>query len=138
MVESFSFEVKTKGDDDIIDITPLVEEKLTLSKIKNGLAIVFVSGSTCAITTMEYEPGLIEDLKVLLQRLAPKNETYKHNLRWNDDNGYAHLRASLIGPSLGIPLVDGKLKLGIWQQIVLIDFDNHPRQRYTTVQLVGE
>jgi secondary thiamine-phosphate synthase enzyme len=109
------------------------------SGLQRGVVTVFVVGSTAAVTTVEYEPGLVEDdLAAAFERLAPKDIDYAHNERWGDGNGYAHVRASLIGPSLAVPFVEGKLVCGTWQQIVLVDFDNRPRSRRVVVQMVGE
>ena len=121
--------MKTKGDGEIIDITPKVQKQLTESDISGGIVTVFVQHSTCGITTVEYEPGLIEDLGKLWERIAPKNIPYAHDAHWGDGNGYAHVRASLLGASLTVPFVDKKLALGTWQQIILVDFDNRPRNR---------
>jgi secondary thiamine-phosphate synthase enzyme len=130
--------LKTKGDGEIIDITPKVQKQLTESDISGGIVTVFVQHSTCGITTVEYEPGLIEDLGKLWERIAPKNIPYAHDAHWGDGNGYAHVRASLLGASLTVPFVDKKLALGTWQQIILVDFDNRPRNRTVVVQVMGE
>jgi len=130
--------LKTKGDGEIIDITPKVQKQLTESGISGGIVTVFVQHSTCGITTVEYEPGLIEDLGKLWERIAPKNIPYAHDAHWGDGNGYAHVRASLLGASLTVPFVDKKLALGTWQQIILVDFDNRPRNRTVVVQVMGE
>ena len=130
--------MKTKGDGEIIDITPKVQKQLTESDISGGIVTVFVKHSTCGITTVEYEPGLIEDLGKLWERIAPKNIPYAHDAHWGDGNGYAHVRASLLGASLTVPFVDKKLALGTWQQIILVDFDNRPRNRTVVVQVMGE
>jgi secondary thiamine-phosphate synthase enzyme len=111
---------------------------VTDSGINNGIATVFVTGSTAGITTIEFEPGLVADLQKAWERLVPKNIPYEHDARWGDGNGYAHVRASLLGASLVIPLTDKKLALGTWQQIIVVDFDNRPRQRTVIVQVVGE
>ena len=129
---------ETEGYCDIIDITPKVQEQIQKERIKIGLATLFVSGSTAALTTMEYEPGLIKDLKELLERFIPSNKKYHHDDRWGDDNGFSHLRASLFGPSLQVPIESGRLLLGTWQQIVLLDFDNRPRTREIVIQIMGE
>jgi secondary thiamine-phosphate synthase enzyme len=129
---------KTQGHCDIIDITAKVEEQLRKGKLSRGLATLFVSGSTAGLTTIEYEPGILKDLKELLERLIPSDRKYHHDDRWGDDNGFSHLRASLLGPSLQIPIENGKLLLGTWQQIVLLDFDNRPRTREVVVQFMGE
>ncbi|OGQ52619.1 MAG: secondary thiamine-phosphate synthase enzyme [Deltaproteobacteria bacterium RIFCSPLOWO2_02_FULL_57_26] len=129
---------KTRGFCDIIDITAKVQEQVKKEKVQKGLATLFVSGSTAALTTLEYEPGLVEDMKELLERLIPANKKYHHDDRWGDDNGFSHLRASLFGPSLQIPIESGRLLLGTWQQIVLLDFDNRPRTREVALQIMGE
>jgi secondary thiamine-phosphate synthase enzyme len=129
---------KTAGFCDVIDITAKVRQHLEAEKIQNGLATLFVSGSTAALTTIEHEPGLIEDLKEFVEKLIPSDRRYQHDDRWGDDNGFSHLRASLFGPSLTIPIEHGRLCLGTWQQIVLLDFDNRPRTREITVQFTGE
>ena len=129
---------KTRGFCDIIDITAKVQEQVKKEKVQKGLATLFVSGSTAALTTLEYEPGLVEDMKELLERLIPANKKYHHDDRWGDDNGFSHLRASLLGPSLQIPIESGQLLLGTWQQIVLLDFDNRPRTREVALQIMGE
>ena len=128
----------TQGHCDIIDITAKVQEQVQKEKIKRGLATLFVSGSTAALTTIEVEPGLVQDLKELLEKLIPSNKKYHHDDRWGDDNGFSHLRASLFGPSLQVPIDSGRLLLGIWQQIILVDFDNRPRTREVMVQIMGE
>lgn len=129
---------KTRGHCDIIDITPKVEEQLERQKVRRGLATLFVSGSTASLTTIEYESGVLEDLKELLEKLIPSNRKYRHDDRWGDDNGFSHLRASLLGPSLAIPIDGGRLLLGAWQQIVLLDFDNRPRTREIVLQFMGD
>ncbi len=129
---------KTQGHCDIIDITAKVQEQVQKEKIKRGLATLFVSGSTAALTTIEVEPGLVQDLKELLEKLIPSNKKYHHDDRWGDDNGFSHLRASLFGPSLQVPIDSGRLLLGTWQQIILVDFDNRPRTREVMVQIMGE
>ena len=129
---------KTQGYCDIIDITAKVQEQVQKERLQRGFAVLFVSGSTAALTTIEYEPGLVKDLKETLEKLIPSNRRYHHDDRWGDDNGFSHLRASLFGPSLQIPIEGGHLLLGTWQQIVLLDFDNRPRMREITIQLVGE
>lgn len=132
------FQVSTKGHTDIIDITAKVADLLSKNHLKRGNATVFVSGSTAGVTTVEYEPGLVKDLPEAFERVAPTGRRYHHDATWGDNNGYAHVRASLLGPSLTIPFHDGALLLGTWQQIVLIDFDNRPRDRSIVVQLIGE
>lgn len=129
---------KTAGECDVIDITAKVEEEVRKEKIQSGLVTLFVSGSTAALTTIEHEPGLVADLKELLEHFIPSNKKYHHDDRWGDDNGFSHLRASLFGPSLQIPVESGRLLLGTWQQIVLLDFDNRPRTREVVVQILGQ
>lgn len=130
--------VKTKGDPDLINITDKVSEILSSSGLSEGNVTVFVVGSTAAITTFEYEPGLVSDIKEMFSRLIPRNSRYAHDDTWGDANGFSHLRASLQGPSLVIPFAKGRLLLGTWQQVVLAEFDNRPRQREIIVQACGE
>jgi secondary thiamine-phosphate synthase enzyme len=129
---------KTQGYCDLIDITAKIQEQVQKEKIERGLATLFVSGSTAAVTTIENEPGLVQDLKEFVERLIPSGKKYHHDDRWGDDNGFSHLRASLFGPSLQVPIDNGRLLLGTWQQIVLVDFDNRPRTREIVVQIMGE
>jgi len=129
--------LETPGNGDIVDITPGVESVLATSGVDRGVLIAFATGSTVAITTMEYEPGGVHDLQALLDRLVPAGEQYEHNRRNHDTNAHAHLRAAVIGPSETIPVVDGQLALGTWQQVVLIDFDDRPRRRSVTVQVLS-
>jgi secondary thiamine-phosphate synthase enzyme len=133
-----TFSLSTRGFNDIIDISSSVQKLAAKTGIKNGQATIFVSGSTAGITTIEYEPGLIKDLPEALEKIAPMNVRYHHDDRWGDGNGYAHVRAALLGASLVVPISEGKLTLGTWQQIVLVDFDNRPRQREVIVQVMGE
>lgn len=128
----------TKGNPDLIDITGEISRVLSSAKIENGALTIFVVGSTAAITTFEYEPGLIRDMTELAQKLIPANKQYAHDRTWGDANGFSHLRASLFGPSLVIPFNDGKLRLGTWQQVVLAEFDNRPRKREVVIQIIGE
>jgi len=138
MVKNFGIRVATKGDGDIIDLTAKVAQSVTDSGIADGTVLTFVPGSTAAITTIEYEPGLIADLPEFFERLIPSNQTYHHDATWGDGNGYAHLRAALVGASFTCPIVGGRLMLGTWQQIVLLEFDNRPRRREIIVQIQGE
>ncbi|HDJ37580.1 MAG TPA: YjbQ family protein [Methanosarcinales archaeon] len=131
-------EFATKGDADIIDITGEVSDAVSESGVTDGIVVVFAPGATGAVTTIEYESGLISDFKSMLERIAPQNITYAHNLRWGDGNGHSHVRASLLGPSLSVPLIDGRMQLGTWQQIIFIDLDNRPRDRKLIVQIVGD
>jgi len=130
--------LQTKGNNDIIDITHKVFELVEKSKIKNGTCVLFCVGSTAGITTIEYEPGLLKDLPQLLNKLVPAGVTYHHDDIWGDGNGYAHLRSSLIKTSFTVPVVNGELTLGTWQQIIFIDFDNRRRERKIVVQIMGE
>ena len=129
---------QTTGKTDIIDLTPQVNEGLRKNGIKSGAVTLFVPGSTAALTTIEYESGVVHDLEKAVERIAPEDIPYAHNERWGDGNGYAHVRAALIGPSLHIPMIDGRLTLGTWQQIVLLDFDNRPRKRHIIMQTTGD
>lgn len=138
MVVTRRIGLKTQGNCHIIDITRQVTQEVVGSGLKDGTVTVFVTGSTGGVTTVEYESGLISDLRDLFDRLAPSSISYQHNLRWGDGNGHSHVRASLVGPSLTVPFVDQKLTLGTWQQIVFIDFDNRPRSRELVLQLMGE
>ncbi len=130
--------VKTTYGTDIIDITYEVKEKVLQSNINNGNIVLFISGSTAALTTIEFESGVINDLKDAIERIAPKDMHYEHDQRWGDGNGYSHVRAALLGASLTIPLVDRVLLLGTWQQVVMLDFDNRPRKREIRIQIIGE
>ena len=137
-VHSSSFIVKTEGFTDVHNITEKVNEILRHSPLTRGIATVFISGSTAGVTTIEYEPGAVEDLKKAIERIAPRNLHYDHDARWGDGNGFSHVRASLLGPSLTLPFSDRHLQIGTWQQLILVDFDNRPRTREILVQLVGE
>jgi secondary thiamine-phosphate synthase enzyme len=138
MIFQDKIKISTKGFCDIINITKQVEDIIVESDIKNGTVVVFVKGSTAGVTTIEYEEGLIKDFQEMMERLIPQNKEYHHNKKWGDGNGASHIRASLLGPSLSIPLEEGELALGTWQQIVVVDFDNRPRQREVLVQVFGE
>lgn len=127
----------TNGFCDIIDITAKITVQVQNAEIKDGLLTLFVSGSTASLTTIEHEPGLVLDLKEFIEKLIPSDRRYHHDDRWGDNNGFSHLRAALFGPSLQIPIKDGRLVLGTWQQIILLDFDNRPRTREIVVQLIG-
>ena len=130
--------VSTKGQGDAQDVTERVAAAVSASNVRNGVATVFVSGSTAGVTTIEFEPGAIADLNGLFERLAPRSAEYRHHLRWGDDNGSSHVRAALLGPSLTVPIVNGSLTLGTWQQIMLLEFDTRPRKREIVLQIVGE
>lgn len=138
MIKTETISLHTQGHCDIIDITPQVEQKLAESNIDSGIVTVFVTGSTAGLTTIEYEPGLISDLKEMWQRLVPENIPYGHDQAWGDGNGHSHVRSALLGASLVIPFSHKRLTLGTWQQIVLLDFDNRPRSRQLLVQIMGE
>lgn len=138
MIQTDTIELSSRGDSDVIDISPHVQEILNKSGIREGAITIFVPGSTGALTTIEYESGAVTDLKNLLEKIIPRNQNYSHNLRWGDGNGHSHLRAALLGPSLSIPVVDSTMTLGTWQQIIFIDCDNRPRQRRIIVQIMGE
>ena len=129
---------RTTQDTDIIDLTPEVEATVRGMGVSNGIVLVGVAGSTASITTIEFEPGVVQDLRDAIERLAPSSMRYAHDDRWGDGNGYAHVRAALLGPSASFALRQGKLVLGTWQQIVLCDFDNRPRKREVFVQVVGD
>jgi len=133
-----NIQLKSKGETDIIDITDHVSQAIEESSVSNGIATVFVAGSTAALTTIEYEPGLKHVFPQMLSRVAPKDIVYEHDNTWHDGNGHSHVRASLIGPSLTIPVVGGKLTLGTWQQIVFLEMDTRPRNRNVIVQMLGE
>jgi secondary thiamine-phosphate synthase enzyme len=130
--------LRTAAKDEILDITGKVQDIVSKSGIEDGLACIFVAGSTAAVTTIEFEPGLVKDLKEAMDRLYPKGIDYEHHRRWGDGNGHSHIRASLVGPSLTVPVVDGRLLLGTWQQIVFLELDNKPRSREVFVQIVGD
>jgi secondary thiamine-phosphate synthase enzyme len=138
MIFSETISLSTKGFSDILDITHHVDGVIDRSKIKNGLVTVFCSGSTGAVTTIEYESGVLRDLQKAIEKIVPSNIPYEHDKRWGDGNGFSHVRAALMKPSLTIPLIGEKLTLGTWQQIVFIDFDNRRRERKIFVQIVGE
>ena len=137
-VVSKTIKVSSKGEDDIIDITEELSTVVKESNIENGTVTVFISGSTAAITTIEYEPGLIHDFPEMVSRIVPKSIEYEHDNTWHDGNGHSHVRASLIGPSLTVPVINGKLALGTWQQIVLLEMDTRPRNRNVILQIMGE
>ena len=137
-VISKTIKVHSKHENDIIDITDDVQNVVQQSKIKSGIVTVFVSGSTGALTTIEFEPGLQKDFPKMLERIAPKNIDYGHEQMWHDGNGHSHVKASLVGPSITIPFTDGQLMLGTWQQIVFIELDTRARSRNIVVQILGE
>lgn len=133
-----SISLSTRGNADIHDITDQVRQLVTQSKLKNGVATLFCPSSTSALTTIEYEPGCLSDLRRLFDEIIPPNRTYQHDQAWGDGNGHSHVRAALLGASLSVPFVESRLTLGTWQQIIYVDFDNRPRRRELVVQMVGE
>lgn len=137
-VVSVKRSIKTRGNNDVLDITKEVASAVSGSGLGSGLATVFVTGSTAGVTTIEFEPGLVHDLGAAFDRIIPRQLEYKHHERWGDDNGHSHVRASLLGPSLSVPFEKGELSLGTWQQIVLIDFDTRPRTRDYLIQILGQ
>ncbi len=138
MVKTYKIKVKTKGNCHVVNITEDVKSAIEDSKLADGAVIIFNVGSTAGLTTLEFEPGLVKhDMAALFERLAPQNARYEHEETWHDDNGHSHCRASLLGPSLNVPVVDGALTLGTWQQIVLIDFDTRERTRTIVCQIMG-
>lgn len=137
-VKTFSISLNTRGDADIHDITDQIARHVTQSGLKDGTVTIFCPSSTSALTTIEYESGALSDLRRLFDEIIPQNREYAHNARWHDGNGHSHIRAALLGPSLTIPFVNGELTLGTWQQVIYVDFDNRPRRRDLTLQLIGE
>lgn len=138
MVFGKGFSIRSKGFSDVKDITGEVEKVVSESGIKQGLAHIFVVGSTASVSTIEFEPALVADLRDEMEKLIPSSQPSRHSQTWGDDNGFSHLRATLMGPGMSVPVVDGKLLLGTWQQIVVIDHDNRPRNRRIHVQVLGE
>lgn len=136
-VRTTTIEVSTQGDGDAIDITAELQHAVAAAGVVEGQASAFVRGSTAGVTTMEYEPGGVQDLAAMLERLIPSHGDYEHNRLNHDTNSHAHQRASVIGPSLSVPVADGRLALGTWQQVVLLDFDDRPRRRAILIQVVG-
>jgi secondary thiamine-phosphate synthase enzyme len=134
---TFTLEVKTSGGTDILDLTDAVAAQVGQTGVTDGLLTLFISGSTAALSTIEFETGVVNDLRDAIDRLFPQDISYEHDRRWGDGNGYAHVRAAFLKPSLSIPLAGGRLLLGTWQQIVLLDFDNRPRQRRIQGQVIG-
>ena len=138
MVITGKISLQSKGECDILDITPQVAQQVAKAEINSGVVTLFVAGSTAGLTTIEFEPGLVSDFQDMWERVAPKNIPYHHDRRWGDGNGYSHVRASLLGASLVVPFNNQELTLGTWQQIVVVDFDNRPRSRQVIVQIMGE
>lgn len=137
-VESQEIRFRTHTEGEILDITERIQTIVESSRLKIGVATLFVPGSTAALTTIEYEPGLLTDLPQALERLAPRDADYEHERRWHDGNGHSHVRASIIGPSLTVPFLGKKLTLGTWQQIVFVELDTRPRDRTVIVQIIGD
>lgn len=137
-VKSLSISFNTRGNTDVLDITDQVAACLMEAGLQNGVVALFCPSSTSALTTLEYEPGAIKDLRRLLDEIVPADRPYAHHAAWNDYNGHSHIRSALLGPSLVVPFVDGRLTLGTWQQIIYLDFDIRPRNRELMVQVIGE
>ncbi len=138
MVQTTEGSVNTRGPGDAVDVTASVAEAVAASGLASGIVTVFVEGSTAAVTTIEFESGVVADLDRALERIAPRHGEYQHHLRWGDDNGSAHVRAGILGPSLTVPFRDRHLLLGTWQQIVIVEFDTRPRRRRYICQVMGE
>ena len=137
-VVSDTIKMHTEGEGDMIDMTAQLSNTVKVSKIKNGTVTIFVPGSTAAVTTIEYESGLIHDFPEMLSRIVPRDTEYEHDNTWHDGNGHSHVRSSLIGPSITIPIIHGKLTLGTWQQVVLLEMDTRSRNRTVILQIMGE
>ena len=137
-VKTASLDLSTRGNADILDVTEPIRGAVAESGVKNGLVTVFTPSSTSALTTIEYEGGALNDLRRLFDEIIPADRDYAHNARWGDGNGHSHIRAALLGASLSVPFVNGRLTLGTWQQIIFIDFDNRPRKRELILQIIGE
>jgi secondary thiamine-phosphate synthase enzyme len=138
MVITEEIQLRTRGNCDVQDITPQVAEAVRGTGLKAGIVSLFCPGSTGGLSTIEYESGAIADLEQVLDEIVPPGRNYRHHLRWGDDNGHSHVRSTLIGPSMVVPFVDGKLTLGTWQQIIFLDFDTHSRSRRLIAQIIGE
>ncbi|NOX59063.1 MAG: YjbQ family protein [Planctomycetes bacterium] len=138
-VDTQYIEIESNGDAEVLNLSPEIERCVCASPVRDGIVTIFVIGSTAGITTTEFEPGLAQhDLAALFERIAPQHDVYQHEETWKDDNGHSHVRASLLGPGITVPLVDGHLTLGTWQQIILIDFDTRPRNRKIVLQFMGQ
>jgi secondary thiamine-phosphate synthase enzyme len=138
MVITKTQQIRTSGQGDAHDVTAVLSDAIRGSALSAGIVTVFVVGSTAGVTTIEFEPGAVADLNGLFERLAPRSAEYRHHLRWGDDNGSSHVRAALLGPSVTVPFVDGELRLGTWQQVMLLEFDTRARRRGVVVQIIGE
>lgn len=138
MIKTEIIRFQTSGSGDIINLTDEIADLVCNGEIQNGIVTVFAPGSTTGITTIEYEPGLIQDIPVLMEKLIPSNVNYEHDKTWQDGNGFSHLRSALIGSDITIPIVSSKLTLGTWQQVVFLEFDNRNRDRHVVLQIMGE
>ncbi len=138
VVDPHTLNIRTRREGEVVDITDHVQDLVNGSKLSEGVAFLFVPGSTAALTTIEYEPGLVSDFPTALDRLVPKNISYEHERGWHDGNGHSHVKAALLGPDLAVPFRERKLMLGTWQQIVFVELDVRPRDRTVVVQLVGD
>ncbi|MDD5591410.1 MAG: secondary thiamine-phosphate synthase enzyme YjbQ [Dehalococcoidales bacterium] len=138
MIVTSEITLNTRGECDIVDITPDIEQEVVRAGMTDGIVTIFVAGSTAGLTTIEFESGVLADLQGMWERIVPKDITYAHDRRWGDGNGYSHVRASLLGASLTVPFNNNRLMVGTWQQIVLVDFDNRPRSRRVILQIMGE
>ena len=139
MVKTQTIELETNGNCHIVDITEKVNRQITAAGLRNGTVTIFNIGTTAGVTTIEFEPGLVNhDIASGYEKIAPQNARYEHEETWHDDNGHSHVRASMLGPSIVVPIVDGQMTLGTWQQVVLIDFDTRPRTRKIVCQIIGE
>jgi secondary thiamine-phosphate synthase enzyme len=136
-IDSFSLHLATTAETDVLDLSSLVQQRIDAAGIDNGLLTLFTPGSTAALTTIEFEQGVVNDLKKAIDRIIPRDMFYEHDRRWGDGNGYSHVRAALFKPNLSIPIENKRLTLGTWQQIVLLDFDNRPRERTVRGQIMG-
>ena len=138
IAEHRTLALRTRGNDHVVDLTARLQELVTETGVRTGQAAILVHGSTAALTTLEFEPGLVDhDVAAALERLAPRDGLYEHEKTWHDDNGHSHVRAAVVGPSLALPVVEGRIPLGTWQQVVLVDFDTRPRERTVHVSVVG-
>ena len=138
MVITSKIGIRSKGNCDLIDITAQVRQEVANSGVNSGTVTVFIAGSTAGVSTIEFEPGALSDLQSMWERIVPRNIAYQHDRAWGDGNGFSHVRASLLGPSLAVPFTNKTLALGTWQQIVVVDFDNRPRSRDVVLQIMGE
>jgi secondary thiamine-phosphate synthase enzyme len=138
MVVTSRIEIQTTGQGDAHDLGDAVQEAVTVAGVHNGIACIFVGGSTAAVTTIELEPGAVADLNAVFERIVPRHADYRHHEKWGDDNGSSHVRAAMLGPSLTVPIENGRLTLGTWQQVMLLEFDTRERTREIIIQLIGE